>query len=108
MYSFMYETSPKKFTEAVSIENAKNWTSAMNEEMEALMENDTFELVELPSGKSTIGGRWVYALKDGPQGNDIYKARYVAKGFSQTYGVCLLYTSPSPRDLSTSRMPSSA
>ena len=24
------------------------------------------------------------------------------------YGVCLLYTSPSPRDLSTSRMPSSA
>ena len=25
-----------------------------------------------------------------------------------TAGVCLLYTSPSPRDLSTSRMPSSA
>ena len=24
------------------------------------------------------------------------------------YGICLLYTSPSPRDLSTSRMPSSA
>ena len=24
------------------------------------------------------------------------------------YGLCLLYTSPSPRDLSTSRMPSSA
>ena len=26
----------------------------------------------------------------------------------QPIGVCLLYTSPSPRDLSTSRMPSSA
>ena len=26
----------------------------------------------------------------------------------QEYGGCLLYTSPSPRDLSTSRMPSSA
>ena len=26
----------------------------------------------------------------------------------QLYGDCLLYTSPSPRDLSTSRMPSSA
>ena len=26
----------------------------------------------------------------------------------QTYRICLLYTSPSPRDLSTSRMPSSA
>ena len=29
------------------------------------------------------------------------------KGFVRC-GVCLLYTSPSPRDLSTSRMPSSA
>ena len=38
-------------------------------------------------------------------------------GFDPTYGpitailsfvICLLYTSPSPRDLSTSRMPSSA
>ena len=32
----------------------------------------------------------------------------VAKGVSQTGAACLLYTSPSPRDLSTSRMPSSA
>ena len=28
--------------------------------------------------------------------------------FATGFGVCLLYTSPSPRDLSTSRMPSSA
>ena len=28
--------------------------------------------------------------------------------FQQLYTICLLYTSPSPRDLSTSRMPSSA
>jgi len=30
------------------------------------------------------------------------------KGFGRQKGHCLLYTSPSPRDLSTSRMPSSA
>ena len=29
-------------------------------------------------------------------------------GLSVVLGTCLLYTSPSPRDLSTSRMPSSA
>ena len=28
--------------------------------------------------------------------------------FYEKYRICLLYTSPSPRDLSTSRMPSSA
>ena len=31
-----------------------------------------------------------------------------AKTFSGVDATCLLYTSPSPRDLSTSRMPSSA
>ena len=30
------------------------------------------------------------------------------RGFYEQYNDCLLYTSPSPRDLSTSRMPSSA
>ena len=29
-------------------------------------------------------------------------------GLSHSFSACLLYTSPSPRDLSTSRMPSSA
>ena len=32
----------------------------------------------------------------------------IAKGVKGVYVGCLLYTSPSPRDLSTSRMPSSA
>ena len=35
-------------------------------------------------------------------------ARIVAKALNCSNGICLLYTSPSPRDLSTSRMPSSA
>ena len=33
---------------------------------------------------------------------------YLAKKKDLKYNDCLLYTSPSPRDLSTSRMPSSA
>ena len=38
-------------------------------------------------------------------GIPVEKINYLLIGMS---GVCLLYTSPSPRDLSTSRMPSSA
>ena len=33
---------------------------------------------------------------------------FVIQGGGFEIGICLLYTSPSPRDLSTSRMPSSA
>ena len=35
-------------------------------------------------------------------------ANYIPEGVDVTLQSCLLYTSPSPRDLSTSRMPSSA
>ena len=38
--------------------------------------------------------------------SDLYTSDVTAKDV--LYGSCLLYTSPSPRDLSTSRMPSSA
>ena len=37
-----------------------------------------------------------------------YQALFTSEKFCDQYGICLLYTSPSPRDLSTSRMPSSA
>ena len=42
---------------------------------------------------------------DGPSTEEVQK--YLEK-YNDEYIVCLLYTSPSPRDLSTSRMPSSA
>ncbi|RVX22605.1 Retrovirus-related Pol polyprotein from transposon TNT 1-94 [Vitis vinifera] len=40
----------------------------MVDEMTALHSNDTWDLVVLPSGKSTVGCRWVYAVKVGPDG----------------------------------------
>ncbi|RVX13112.1 Retrovirus-related Pol polyprotein from transposon RE1 [Vitis vinifera] len=55
--------------------------------MAALHSNDTWDLVVLPSGKSTVGCRWVYAVKVGPYGQvDRLKARLVVKGYTQVYG----------------------
>ena len=51
-------------------------------------------------------GEWITPLERDPnQGNTIYQGKNQL--YKSTNG-CLLYTSPSPRDLSTSRMPSSA
>ena len=61
--------------------------NAMEQEMKSLKENEVWELVELPKDRKTVGCRWVYKLKSGPDGSiDRYKARLVAQGFSQKYG----------------------
>lgn len=52
----------------------------MKDEMMSIKENNTFSLVPLPESRQTVGGRWVYAVKEDDIGNETYKARYAAKG----------------------------
>ncbi|KAJ4706604.1 Retrovirus-related Pol polyprotein from transposon TNT 1-94 [Melia azedarach] len=76
---------PSHFQEA--LENPK-WKLAMVEEMKALQKNSTWEMVELPQGKKTVGCKWVFSVKYKSDGTiDRYKARLVAKGYTQTYGI---------------------
>ena len=56
--------------------------------MQTLDDNDTWDLVPLPTRKKAIGCRWVFAVKFNPYGYVTrLKARLVAKGYAQTYGV---------------------
>jgi transposase InsO family protein len=76
---------PSHFQEA--LENPK-WKSAMVDEMTALQKNSTWEMVELPKDKKTVGCKWVFSVKYKSDGTiDRYKARLVAKGYTQTYGI---------------------
>jgi hypothetical protein len=66
----------------------QRWRKAMNEEMKALQKNATWELVPLPKGMKIVGCRWVFTVKLNPDGSiDRYKARLVAKEYTQRYGV---------------------
>ena len=76
---------PNSHNDAMRSGDADSWKAAMDDEIDSLKHNDTYKLVQLPEGKKVIGGRWVYAIKDSPSGQ-LYKARYVAKGFSQIPG----------------------
>jgi len=86
-YCYRVSAFPQNYQEAIRSPDSENWKNAMKEEMSSLEENNTFTLTTLPEGKGTVGGRWVYTIKDNPDGHKTYKARYVAKGYSQVKGV---------------------
>ena len=59
----------------------------MQEEMNSLKKNDTYELVKLPKGKKTLKNKWVFKLKKDNGKLPRYKARLVVKGFTQKKGI---------------------
>ncbi|PNX84365.1 retrovirus-related Pol polyprotein from transposon TNT 1-94, partial [Trifolium pratense] len=78
-------TEPSSYEEAMC---DKNWESAVNVELAALLKNKTWDLVKLPPHKKAIGCKWVFKLKLHADGTvERYKARLVAKGFTQTEGI---------------------
>ena len=76
---------PKNFQEAWQ---NSDWKKAILEEMMTLERNKTWQIVEKPKGKTTVGCRWVFTVKYKSDGTiERYKARLVAKGYTQTFGI---------------------
>ena len=60
----------------------------MKEELNALHKTRTWDVVDLPSGKSSIGCKWVYKIKTRSNDTvDRFKACLVARGFTQEYEI---------------------
>ncbi|GJV64965.1 ribonuclease H-like domain-containing protein [Tanacetum coccineum] len=59
-----------------------------SEEIDALLRNDNWELVDLPEGRKAIGSKWIYKVKFRSSGEiDRYKASLVAQSFGQKEGI---------------------
>jgi hypothetical protein len=66
----------------------KEWRKTIEEEIQALKQNEIWDLVPRPKNVQPISCKWVYKLKIKPDGPiDSYKTRLVARGFSQNYGL---------------------
>lgn len=81
--------TPDHYRDVEFSTNASDWMAATQKEYDALIKNGTWQLVKLPPNRSLIKSRWTFRLKPGYKTTEptIYKARFVAKGFSQEPGV---------------------
>ena len=95
---------PQNYQDAIRSAKSQQWIDAMNDEMQSLEENETFKITPLPLGKKAVGGRWVYTLKSDTDGSEKYKARFVAKGYSQKQGIDYEETFAPTADMTTVRV----
>ncbi|GKB30245.1 retrovirus-related pol polyprotein from transposon TNT 1-94 [Tanacetum coccineum] len=88
IFSINIDDDPKTFSEAMSSRDAPLWKEAVNDEMDSILGNWTWELAELPKGVKPIGSKWVFKKNLNPDGLiSAFKARLVAKGYRQREGL---------------------
>ena len=86
--SFMTIGEPQTYKEAITSHEAPLWKEAINSEVESILQNHTWELVDLPPDNKPIGYKWIFKRKLKPDGTiDKYKVLLVAKGYRQKEGL---------------------
>ena len=79
---------PTSVTEVLASPDKIKWLNAMQQEIQPLNSNDVWDLVELPKDRKAVGSKWVFKLKVDADGLVVrHKARLVAQGFSQKFGL---------------------
>ena len=80
----------KTLEEALTTKYAKQWKDDADSEYESLLKNETWTLVELPSGRKPVGCKGIFKVKYGNDGNvEQFKARVVAKGYAQNMALIM-------------------
>ena len=76
------------YDEAIKRPDWPKWEEAINNELNSLKSNGTWELVKRPPNTNVVDSKWVLRIKKNAAGEiEKYKARLVARGFTQIYGV---------------------
>ncbi|KAD2804053.1 hypothetical protein E3N88_37430 [Mikania micrantha] len=86
--TYMVQGEPQTYRDAVTSLEGPQWKEAIKNEIDSILQNHTWELVDIPPGCKPLGYRWIFKRKMKADGSiDKYKARLVIKGFRQKEGV---------------------
>ncbi|CAI7853845.1 unnamed protein product [Closterium sp. NIES-54] len=90
--------TPRSYAEAIEGPYSSQWQSAMDAEMASWKSTGTYVDEVPPPGANIVSGMWIFRVKRPPGSPPVFKARYVARGFSQRQGVDYFHTfSPTPK-----------
>ncbi|CAI7848588.1 unnamed protein product [Closterium sp. NIES-54] len=75
--------TPRSYAEAITGPYSSQWRAAMDAEMASWKSTGTFVNEVPPPGANIVDGMWIFRVKRPPGSPPAFKARYVARGFSQ-------------------------
>jgi hypothetical protein len=86
-------TELSTYTEAIVSSDREKWEVVMQEEMQSLEKNGTWDIGRLPEGKKAVRCKWIFKRKEGSSPSEAtrFKARLVAKGFSQIPSIVAIH-----------------
>lgn len=77
-------STPQNYSEAINGSEKSKWQAAIDEELESMRTKNVFsQVTHIPHDRKPVGSRWVFTIKSDGR----YRARLVAQGFSQVYGI---------------------
>lgn len=80
----IFDQDPVNYEQAMKSQESIEWRKAMDEEMRSLEYNKTWDLIDRPLNQHIISSKWVFKKKIDSSNIIRFKARLVARGFSQT------------------------
>ncbi|CAI7814340.1 unnamed protein product, partial [Closterium sp. NIES-53] len=90
--------TPRSYAEAIEGPYSSQWQAAMDAEMASWKSTGTYVDEVPPPGANIVSGMWIFRVKRPPGSPPAFKARYVARGFSQRQGVDFFQNfSPTPK-----------
>ncbi|CAI7775860.1 unnamed protein product, partial [Closterium sp. NIES-53] len=90
--------TPRSYAEAITGPYSSQWQAAMDAEMASWKSTGTYVDEVPPPRANIVDGTWIFRVKRPPGSPPAFKARYVARGFSQRQGVHYFQTfSPTPK-----------
>ncbi|CAI7822284.1 unnamed protein product, partial [Closterium sp. NIES-54] len=91
-------STPRSWAEAITGPYSSQWRTTMDAEMASWKSTGTYVDAVPPPQANIVDGMWVFRVKRSPGSPPVFKARYVARGFSRRQGVDYFHTfSPSPK-----------